>query len=207
MAGRELPLDLDMSAVRADVPLAHACRLLTHGPTVIVSAVHEGRRNLMTAAWSTPVEFEPPRIVVVLDKSTYTRELALASGCLALNLPCRAILDLTYTVGRVDGRELFEGLDKFERFRIASFEGPVLGLPLVEGCVAWFEGRLLREPRIEDTYDAFFVEIVSAQADPRVFAAGRWNFVQENSDLHTLHHLGAGSFALPSATIHAVRLD
>mgnify|MGYP006301325863 CR=1 FL=1 len=72
--------------MKAPVELSHASRLLNHGPTVIVSIVFEGRRNLMAAAWSMPVEFTPPRIAVVIDKSTYTREQIAKTGRLALNL-------------------------------------------------------------------------------------------------------------------------
>jgi len=156
----------------------------------------------MAAAWSMPVEFTPPRIAVVIDKSTFTRELVLASGELALNLPCRAIADMAYTVGSVSGREAAsEGQDKFAQYGIGFFNGPELGLPLVEECIAWLECRLISEPHAQESYDTFFVEVLSAQADSRVFANGRWSFRDDNTDLHTLHHLGAGLFAVPSQTV------
>jgi hypothetical protein len=53
------------------VQLAHASRLINHGPTVLVTSAHGGRRNVMAAAWSMPVEFTPPRIAIVIDKKTY----------------------------------------------------------------------------------------------------------------------------------------
>jgi hypothetical protein len=61
----------------AFIPVApnHASRLVNHGPTVLVTSAHGGRRNVMAAAWSMPVEFTPPRIAVVIDKKTFTREL------------------------------------------------------------------------------------------------------------------------------------
>jgi len=188
--------------MKTPVDLSHASRLVNHGPTVLISTMHEGRRNLMAAAWSTPVEFSPPRIAVVIDKSTFTCEQVHASGKLALNIPCRQQADLTYTVGSVSGRDdLSAGQDKFSRYNIASFTGTSLGLPLVEGCVAWLECRVISEPHTQQAYDTFFVEVVAAQADNRVFANGRWHMVPENRDLHTLHHLGAGVFAVPSDTL------
>jgi flavin reductase (DIM6/NTAB) family NADH-FMN oxidoreductase RutF len=188
--------------VRQAVTLAHANRLINHGPTVLVSSRHEGRRNVMAAAWSMPVEFTPPRVAVVIDKSTFTRELILASGRFALNIPCRAIADLSYTVGSTSGRDE----DKFARYGIASFAGAALELPLIEGCVAWLECRRLPEPHSEDAYDTFFGEVVAAQADVRVFVNGRWAFNEGNADLHTLHHLGGGNFALPSVQVQACAL-
>ena len=185
--------------MRQDVSLEHANRLINHGPTVLVSSAHDGRRNVMAAAWSMPVEFTPPRLAVVIDKSTYTRELLLASGTFALNLPCRANADLAYTVGSESGRDD----DKFVRHAIETFPGPVLGLPLVASCVAWLECRVISEPHAQDAYDTFFAEVVSALADDHVFAQGRWSFRDDNTAWHTLHHLGGGSFALPAATVQA----
>jgi flavin reductase (DIM6/NTAB) family NADH-FMN oxidoreductase RutF len=193
--------------MRQPVDLSQACRLVNHGPTVLVSAAHDGRRNVMAAAWSMPVEFTPPRIAVVIDKSTFTRELVLSSGMLALNLPCRAIADVAYTVGSVSGRDAAAaGGDKFAQYGIEAFAGPVLGLPLVEGCVAWLECRQIDEPHSQERYDTFFCEVVSAQADARVFANGRWSFRADNAGLHTLHHLGAGLFAVPAQTVQGERL-
>ncbi len=193
-------------SVRAPVELRHASRLLNHGPTVLVSSVAGGRRNLMAAAWSMPVEFTPPRIAVVIDKSTFTREQVAATGMLALNLPCRALADLTYTVGSVSGRDE-PGLDKFDQFGIAAFNGPVLGLPLVDGCIGWLECRVIDEPHTEQAYDTFFVEVVSAQADPRVFSEGRWHPDPAHPALQTLHHLGAGLFAVAADTVQATVLS
>lgn len=186
---------------RRAVELAHACRLINHGPTVLVSAVHQGRRNVMAAAWSMPVEFTPPRVAVVIDKSTHTRELVLASGRFALSIPCRAQADLTTTVGRTSGRDLAAPDDKFAHYRIASFDGPKLGLPLVEGCIAWLECRRIPELHSEAAYDTFFGEVVSAQADARVFADGRWDMHAGNAELHTLHHLGGGLYGVIGETV------
>jgi len=187
--------------MRQPVDLAHASRLLNHGPTVLVSVAHQGRRNLMAAAWSMPVEFTPPRVAVVIDKSTYTRELLLAGGGFALSLPCVACADLAFTVGSVSGRDA--AADKFERYGVEAFDGPVLGLPLVAAGIAWLECRLIAEPHAQQAYDTFFGEVVSAQADDRVFAQGRYRFRDDNRDCHTLHHLGGGLFAVASSTVQA----
>ena len=191
--------------MRHDVELSKANRLINHGPTVLISCAHGGRRNVMAAAWSMPVEFTPPRVAVVIDKSTFTRELVLASGRFALNLPCRAQADLAYTVGSVSGKDA-DSADKFTRYDIETFDSPLLGLPLLAGCVGWLECRLIPEPHSQEAYDTFFGEVVSAQADARVFANGRWSFRADNADLHTLHHLGAGSFAVPATTVQAQHL-
>ena len=193
--------------MRKPVALEHASRLINHGPTVLVSSEWEGRRNVMAVAWSMPVEFEPPRLAIVIDKRTLTRELVAASGRLAVNLPCRRNADLAYTVGSCSGRDFAgRGSDKFAAFGIQSFAGPSLGLPLVDGCVAWMECVVLPTPETEHAYDTFFVEVVSALADDAVFRDGRGQFDGGNTEMHTLHHLGGGAFALPSRTLQAREL-
>ena len=182
------------------VALHHASRLINHGPTVLVTSAHGGRRNVMAAAWSMPVEFTPPRIAVVIDKSTFTRELVMASGAFALCIPGALLADLAYAVGSTSGREA----DKFARHGIVAASGPVLGMPVLEeGCVGWLECRLIPEPHTETAYDTCFGEVVAAAADPRVFADGHWSFRDDNADLQTLHHLGAGLFARAAGTVQA----
>ncbi|WP_426161663.1 flavin reductase family protein [Pseudoduganella sp. R-31] len=182
------------------VALNQASRLLNHGPTVLVTSAHEGRRNIMAAAWSMPVEFTPPRIAVVIDKLTFSRELIAASGVFAVCIPGAAAADLAYAVGTSSGREG----DKFARFRLDSRPGTATGAPLLAtGCVAWLECRLIPERHAEDAYDTCFAQVVAAAADERVFSDGHWSFRDDNADLHTLHHLGAGHFARASAMIKA----
>ena len=186
------------------VDLAHASRLINHGPTVLVTSAHGARRNVMAAAWSMPVEFTPPRVAVVIDKRTYTRELVLASGGFALCVPGAALADVTYAVGSHSGRDLPEGEDKFARLGLVPRPGPVLGLPVLEdGCCAWLECRLIPERHTEDAYDTCFAEVVAAAADARVFSNGRWTFRDDLPALHTLHHLGAGAFAVAGRVVQA----
>jgi flavin reductase (DIM6/NTAB) family NADH-FMN oxidoreductase RutF len=192
--------------MREPVPLAQAYRLLNHGPTVLVSAAHGGRRNLMAAAWAMPLDFEPPKVAVVLDKSTYTRTLIEAAGHFALNLPTRAQAGLTHALGSSSGRELLEreGRDKFEAYGLESFEGLATGAPLLEGCVAWLECRLLPEPALQAGHDLFLAEVLAAQADARVFRAGRWHFDRADPALRTIHHVAGGHFLVTGEAVDAV---
>lgn len=69
--------------------LKHASRLLNHGPTILITSRddHTERRNVMAAAWSMPVEFEPPRIAIVVDKTAWSRELIERSGMFGIVIP------------------------------------------------------------------------------------------------------------------------
>lgn len=69
------------------VDLNKAYRLLNHGPTVLVSAGHAGVENVMAAAWACALDFAPPKVTVVLDKSTRTRQLVEGSGWFVRSYP------------------------------------------------------------------------------------------------------------------------
>jgi flavin reductase (DIM6/NTAB) family NADH-FMN oxidoreductase RutF len=182
------------------VALEHASRLLNHGPTVLVTSAHKDRRNVMAAAWSMPVEFVPPRIAVVIDKKTFTRELVMASGRFGLCLPGSGLIDLTYAVGSASGRDT----DKFAQHGIVARPGGPDAVPLIEdGCAAWLECRLIREAHPEEAYDTCSGEVVAAAADARIFSGGHWTFDDINVALQTIHHLGGGKFVHAGSVVQA----
>ncbi|MEN7528484.1 MULTISPECIES: flavin reductase family protein [unclassified Cupriavidus] len=193
-----------MSTHRHNVDLSKAYRLLNHGPTVLVSAAHSGQRNIMAAAWAMPLDFAPPKVAVVLDKATWTRQLLEASGEFALHVPTVAQVDITQALGSSSGLKISEehGIDKFAAYGLQTFDGNLVGAPLLEGCAAWLECRLLPEPAIQNSYDLFLGEVVAAHADSRVFREGRWDFTGHDS-LRTIHHVAGGHFIVDGDVIDA----
>lgn len=181
--------------MRRPVDLAQASRLLNHGPVTLVSCAHGEARNVMAAAWAMPLDFDPPKVAVVIDAAAYSRQLIAAAGEFALNLPCRALAEKVLLAGTLSGRDG----DKFRRIGLGTFAAQRIGAPLVEGCVAWLECRVLPRPDNEQRHDLYLAEVVAAQADDRVFRAGRWQFADD--ELRTLHYFGGGSFAVTGAAV------
>lgn len=176
-------------AQRVAVDLAKAYRLLNHGPTVLVSAANKGRRNVMAAAWNMPLDFKPPKVAVVIDKQTYTRALIEASGEFVLSVPPVALVHQVVAAGNLTGRDLD---DKFEACGLKAAPASLVAAPLVGGCLAWLECRVLPEPAMAERYDLFLAEVVAAWADPAVFSEGRWHV--ETDALRSLHHVAGGAF-------------
>lgn len=187
--------------MRQPVELAHAYRLLNHGPTVLVSARHGGRSNVMAAAWCMPLDFDPPKVAVVLDKSTFTRGLLEASGHFALGVPCAAQVDLVQRLGQTSGHQE----DKLAHPDLQLIDEPAARSPLVAGCVAWLDCERLPEPAIEGRYDLFLGQVRAAWADDAVFRAGRWDFDGAPADRRTLHHVAGGHFLTIGAALDARR--
>lgn len=175
----------------APVPLEKACRLINHGPTVLVSARHEGVANVMAAAWCCALDFSPPKLSVVLDKSSATRALIEGSGRFVVQVPTAALLQLTHAVGNVS---LNDDADKLAHCGVELFGMARQELPFVSGCSAWLVCCLIPEPRNQQVYDLFIGEVVAAWADARVFREGRWHYDRADPGLRSLHYVAGGQF-------------
>ncbi len=172
---------------------------MNHGPTVLVSARSDGVDNVMAAAWAGVLDFgDAPKVTVVLDKSTRTRELIEASGRFALQLPCAAQAKLTVAVGSHSAHDM---PNKLDYLGVTTFTVPEHDVPLVQGCVAWLICRLLPEPHNQQTYDLFIGQVEAAWADERVFSQGRWHFDTAPDELRTIHHVAGGQFIVAGATV------
>lgn len=170
------------------VPLDKAYLLLNHGPVTLVSSAAGGRRNVMAASWVMPLDFAPPKVAVVIDKNTLTRELVEASGEFVVNIPSRALAQTVLAAGSSSGRDV----DKFAALGIETAAAAAVGAPLLAGCLGWLECRVIAEPENQRRYDLFIAEVVAASADPAVFSDGRWHFADDLQ--RTIHYRAGGHF-------------
>jgi flavin reductase (DIM6/NTAB) family NADH-FMN oxidoreductase RutF len=176
-----------MKGTRAPVDLPHATRLLNHGPVTIVTSAHGGRSNVMAAAWAMPLDFDPPKVAVVIDSRTLTRQLVDASGVFGLQIPDRAFAQQTLEVGSNAGVEF----DKFAALNLQTFQGQKIDVPMLTGCVAWLECKVI--PDDSQRYDLFLAEVVAAYADSDVYSDNRWHF-GDDPNARTVHYVAGGTF-------------
>ncbi|AJY40548.1 flavin reductase family protein [Burkholderia humptydooensis] len=175
----------------AAVELKKAYRLINHGPTVLVSARHNGVDNVMAAAWACALDFSPPKLTVVLDKATKTRELIERSGRFVVQVPTAAQLQLTQEVG---SHSLSSQPDKLRRAGVRLFSIDGHDAPFVEGCSAWLACTLVPEPHNQQAHDLFIGEVAAAWSDTRAFKDGHWQFEQADPAWRSLHHVAGGHF-------------
>ena len=183
------PVDLDKSY-----------RLLNHGPTVLVSAHHEGVDNVMAAAWACALDFSPPKLTVVLDKNTRTRQLVEQSGHFLIQVPTVNLLQLTHDVGTTS---LNQDSEKLTHCGVNLFRMNGLALPFVTGCSAWLACKLIPEPHNQQVYDLFIGEVVGAWADKRVFSDGHWHFEDADPGLRSIHYVAGGQFYAIGESLNA----
>lgn len=175
----------------APVELEKSYRLVNHGPTVLVSARHDGVDDVMAAAWVCGLDYSPAKLTVVLDSSTMTRKLLEASGKFVIQVPTFDQAKLTYVLGHTS---LHNDPDKLAKSGVELLDFAGHDQPFVAGCSAWLACRLLPEPDIQNRYDLFFGEIIAAWADRRVFRDGHWRFGEASSSLRSIHYVAGGQF-------------
>jgi len=175
----------------APVPLEKAYRLLNHGPTVLVSARHDGTDDVMAAAWACALDFDPPKLTIVLDKSTRTRALVEQAGMFVVQVPTAVQAQLTHDVGN---RSLNDDPRKLARCGVSLLAMEGHDQPFVQGCCAWLACRVIPEPHNQSTYDLFIAEVTGAWADSRVFREGHWKFEEADPALRSLHYVAGGQF-------------
>lgn len=188
--------------MRAAVPLRQASRLLNHGPTTLVTSAANGKRNVMAAAWVMPLDFSPPKLCVVVAGDTFTRTLVESSGELVVCVPSRAQADLTWTVGSQSGADV----DKFAKWNLATSPADKVAAPLLDGCLAWLECKVIPNAQLAKDFDLFLVEVVAAWADDDVFKDGEWKFTGAPEARRSIHHVSRGQFFVIGDRIDAKEL-
>ena len=176
-----------MNEFIAPVDLDRCTQLLNHGPVTLITSAHAGVRNAMAASWAMPLDFSPPKVVVIVDNNTLTRELINGSGVFGLQLPSRASISKTLAVGSHSGRTV----DKFAAFGLETFAASKIEVPLLQDCIAWLECKVI--PDASQRYDIILAEVVAAWADPRFYSDNRWHF-GDQPESRTCHYVAGGMF-------------
>ncbi|HJQ97040.1 MAG TPA: flavin reductase family protein, partial [Candidatus Polarisedimenticolaceae bacterium] len=130
--------------MRVPVPLRRAYKLINHGPTTLITSASGERRNVMAAAWVMGLDYEPARLAAVIASGTHTRTLVEETGEFVVNVPTLKMIDTVYAVGKVSGTDE----DKFAEHRLATSPASIVAAPLLDGCAAWLECRVIREMAI-----------------------------------------------------------
>lgn len=171
-----------------DVPVEKAYKLLGNGPLVMVSAAYDNKINVMTNAWNCSLDFNPSKVLLVLSSESITRMYAEQSGSLVINIPSGIQKDLVLKVGSCHGNEC----DKFEKFSINYRLGNSVTAPLIDGCLAWLECKIIPDLALSK-YDMIACEVIKAQAQDFYF---KDNNIVVSSELNQscIHHAGEANF-------------
>ncbi|NIY48437.1 flavin reductase family protein [Cedecea colo] len=170
-------------------PVEQIRRYLEPGPVVLLSALHRGKRNIMTLGWHTIMEFSPSLVGCMISAGNHSFSMIRESGECVINLPTVELADRVAKIGNCSGKER----DKFADFSLTEAASQKVDAPAIDECYAHFECRLYDDVLIEK-YNFFIFEVVHA----RVQREPQWP--------ETLHYSGAGLFRTDGVVIDRHKL-
>ncbi|MBF6088394.1 flavin reductase family protein [Nocardia cyriacigeorgica] len=132
-------------------------------PMWVVTTIADGRRAGCLVGFAGQVSITPRRFLVAVSKNNHTYRIARRAGYLGVHLLTVESLDLARLFGTTTG----ETADKFAQCAWSS--GPH-GLPILDGAVGWFAGRLIARSDFGD-HVGHLLEPVTATAPPPAAAA------------------------------------
>lgn len=136
----------------------------------LTSISKDGRPNVMTCAWATPVSEEPPIVMVCVSKESYTAELIRQTKEFVINIPVKKFLKALWICGRASGRDL----NKFKKSGLVSGQARSVKPPIIEGCAGYIECKLWKSIDAGECF-AFFGKVKIAYADDMLLNNGLWS--------------------------------
>lgn len=147
------------------------------GVTVITTR-HGGAAYGMTASAVTSLSLDPPMLVVCINNRAPTHDAVFASDSFVLNVLARDQERLA--------RQFARPAD--DKFAGCATETGMLGLPLLTGCLATFECRVV-ERTSGGTHTVFLAQVLAATAsaarEPLLYYRGRFGRLALPDDLIT----------------------
>jgi flavin reductase (DIM6/NTAB) family NADH-FMN oxidoreductase RutF len=162
-------------------------RILSNGPLLLLVTMGQGsagaRPEVSTIAWSTPIDFDPPRLAVIIDSTHRTWHNAKETGECTLNVVSRSLLPQAVYAGTVSSREH----DKIVETGLVTIAGSLIRTPILPQCLANIECRVLA--MTEET-GFVLLEPLAALADEAAYFSG-WKM---EAGIYPVQHLGGERF-------------
>jgi flavin reductase (DIM6/NTAB) family NADH-FMN oxidoreductase RutF len=135
-------------------------------PILLISAAAGGRKNVMIATRGMQY-LDPPEstLLIGVARHSITGGLIAASGEFGLNVLASTQLDVLQRA-RETARIPSDQVDKFAAMGVETFQGDVTRVPLVKGCAANLECKVLNKLDAGDDYYLVVGDIVALHGFP-----------------------------------------
>ncbi len=109
-------------------------------PVGLLSTAFEGKENIATMAWLSPVSFDPPLLMVAVSPKRYTHDLLLKSSEFAIIILSERQKELSTLAGTKTGRKTNKW--ELEPFRRLKRPAKTIRVPVLEEYRALYECKL-----------------------------------------------------------------
>ena len=126
-------------------------------PALVVSRGAKDRINFLTAMWFTPTGFEPSRMVVAIQKKTFTYNLLLERGEFVMSAPTEKLMDVVVFAGYISGKDV----DKWKATGLTPVKPSKGSVPLIGEAIGNVEYRVVRQIPFDEGTDLFVGEVLA----------------------------------------------
>lgn len=129
-------------------------------PVALITVATAAHKNVMTAAWVTPVSADPPILMVSVRPSRFTHDLVLEAKEFGVSILADDQKKLSEIAGTLSGKRK----DKLALPGFESFAARKIRSPLILGAHAWLE-CVLHSHHTAGDHTAFYGTVVEARVD------------------------------------------
>jgi len=140
-----------------------------------------GKTNVITIAWHTPISKKPPLYGISVAPSRYSHSLIEESEEFVVNFVPYSLVDKVNFCGTRSGRKT----DKIDETNLSLIPGEKLNTPIIKECFAHFECKLFDTVTMGD-HNFFVGEIKNILLDDNAFE----NDILNNNDVKPVYYLG-----------------
>jgi len=151
-----------------EVPLPQAYRATPTG-LFLISTAYQEKRNVQFAFRALGIADEPPLLVIGIQDKNFSREMIQKSGEFVINVCSRNQLHAVDKSRALSGRNVE---DKFIALGLDTLPAKHVQAPLVAGCHANVECKLVNEMALEGLY-LFVGQALASYVDDQVPPVGR----------------------------------
>lgn len=174
-----------------EIPTDKFYHLINHGPCCLVTTGNEKIKNIAPIAWITPLNDDPPLVVICVSSTHYTSELIDKYKEFVINVPSINLLDLTIKTGKISGRSE----DKFISLNIEYEKGVKVSVVHLKSCIGFIEAKLYDKKEYEGV-NLYVGKVIYCAVKNDVYK----NFLIPNR-AKTIHHIGGNNFFVSSKII------
>lgn len=138
--------------------------------------------NIMTAAWTHHISYDPPYIMVNIEPDDATVQNIVATSQFGINLAS----DKQNVIASISGRYSGKNIDKIaliEELGYEFYDGKKIKVPMVKGAVLNAELKLIRHEEMGD-HIIFIGEVIESSVDdqlkPISYNSGKYWKIGEN---------------------------
>ena len=130
--------------------------------TVLVTCRHQGKDNIITLDWHTPLSFLPMMYAISVGKTRYSLELIRNSKVFVVNFMSKDFEKEILFCGRHSGRDF----DKFKETGLTAEEAEKIDCPRIKEALGFLECKVVREVEVGD-HVLFIAKVVHSDLKKR----------------------------------------